>query len=195
MIPSVYLLLLIPAAAAGYPIADLLTIYIRQSQLHPGIHSLNYPNPYIWVTPGEVPSAVHTAALLLGASIIFGSSWWMWRQTRLLHTLPVPMMVFATFVCGFLVPFALPSMHERYMYPAEALTAAMIALYPRRTWLWALIPMASTLTYTRVLLRLDDTLMVEIATIIMCIALPAILFVFYKSVKSAYAHSFKTIQS
>ncbi|HTI30837.1 MAG TPA: hypothetical protein VL405_01805 [Sphingomonas sp.] len=138
--PAVYLAALLPAALAGWPLADLLTIYLRQTSELKAM-SLNAPN--LWMLlPATSPAASFVGVALAGAAALGlvvmarvrrpqGSDW-------LTYTL----------AASIALPMFLPRMHERYFFLADVLAlAAALTLRSWRGWLTAsLVITASALS-------------------------------------------------
>lgn len=106
--PMIYMLAVAPAWLAGWPLSDLLTIYIKQaSEPFEG----NAPN--IWAIPvalgftGPFDAGYVLGVLLAGGMIFLAAQQGANPQIALL--------------CVIALPFVLPKMHERYFYLADVL--------------------------------------------------------------------------
>jgi Gpi18-like mannosyltransferase len=112
----VYVLAIIPAWMAGWPLWDLLMIYLRQAQWQPGggyfiSNSASWWTIYGWVAPeyalktfwvGFLSTAVATIAYCL-----------------LMPNLSGPRLVAAAALSAGFVPFLLPGMHDRFFILAD----------------------------------------------------------------------------
>jgi Gpi18-like mannosyltransferase len=148
--PAVTLATLAPAALAGWPIADLLTIYLRQAGSYPQL-SLDAPNLGELVRalagPSAVPFGIAYAAAV-GASA--GYVGWGWRRLPLGAAAVGPAALSVMIVAGLL-----PMMHERYFFAADvfALAAALI----RRDRIgWAVAALVETGSVLALLAYLTD---------------------------------------
>ncbi|WP_216213072.1 hypothetical protein [Amycolatopsis aidingensis] len=129
-IPAVYLLLDVPALLFGASAAKLLTVYVSATDVW---QQLTMNAPSVWqFFRGEqgleimrLPGVLFTGALVLALCLLVLLSRVELTEARivLLGALSVV-----------LVPYALPSMHERYFYLADVLTVILACYLPRRTW-------------------------------------------------------------
>ena len=120
---------MLPAVAAGRPVADLPRIYTGQVAFFDDL-TLNAPNLYQWVRipPGGLAATLAFAAVVIGAVML-----WLARQDAGARD---DLMVRAVVLLLLLVPFVLPRMHERYTFPADVLAVAY-AVVVRHGWLVA----------------------------------------------------------
>jgi Gpi18-like mannosyltransferase len=123
--PLTYLAMMVPAALAGRPWSELLTIYLGQARLKHDL-SLNAPN-FWWFTRGHgwYPVAVWIGLALGGVVGLFITK----RSTRL-NRVPVAILLTAT-VCAALMPAVLPKMTSRYFFVAELLSIGLTFVRPR----------------------------------------------------------------
>ena len=141
VIPLIYAALMIPAALAGRPWAELLTIYWQQARGF-GELSLFAPNPW-WFAEnwhllpsrggayaGIVMGTVAGLAIALSALKLEKSS---------AHNLLVAALSAAA------MPYVLPRMHDRYFFIADLLSLAVAFVYPRY-WLAAVLFQIGSLT-------------------------------------------------
>lgn len=141
--PATAFATLLPAWAAGWPITDLLTIYIRQTG-HFDLLSLNAPNPWIIVQalPGihDLPSQGLAMAIAIGGSAAY-IAWLASRRIGREVILPVALLA------PLLVVGTLPRMHERYFFLADILAFALaMTMRNRASWsIAALVQAGSTL--------------------------------------------------
>lgn len=129
--PAVMVALLVPAALAGWPPADLATIYLRQSQTMPGI-VFNAPN--IWSIVAGLPGA--GALPLTGIAFALtaaATAAYVAHFSR--HALAGADIVAAALLATLIVAGLLPSMHERYFFLAD-ITALVLAIVRQdaRSW-------------------------------------------------------------
>ena len=134
IVPVTYSLTLIPATLAGRPVGDLLKIYPEQAQAYPFL-TLNAPNLYQWIPNDYYAFAaplgvIFTAAITLFLLFILAQ----YPKTRdpgvLLHW---------ALLLSLLIPFYLPAMHDRYLFPADVISVIFGFYYPQ--WVW--VPLAT----------------------------------------------------
>lgn len=125
LIPATYVLMMTPAALAGRPWGELLTVYVGQAKLKHDL-SLNAPN-FWWFTRGHgwYPVAVWIG-LALGA---VGGLFIVWRSVRLDRKTISVLLIAA--VCAALMPAILPKMTSRYFIIADLLSIALAFVRPR----------------------------------------------------------------
>ena len=126
-VPLVYLAMLLPAAAIGRPWGNLLSIYLRQSNVHP-LLSMNFSNLYVWIPntyydlwPWGLVFAACVVMLLV--AIVYKSS------AKITAELMVLLATYSVIV----VPYILPKMHDRFYFPADVF-AIILAFYLPRYW-------------------------------------------------------------
>lgn len=114
LVPAVYLLAILPAFLAGRPLADLLTIYLRQTGTYTQL-SMGAPNPYAWLGSLHV-SWLTALGVALGAAAALAAVYLLCKKS----TAPSPLLLIkAAYLFTLMLPFLLPRMHERYFYPAD----------------------------------------------------------------------------
>jgi Gpi18-like mannosyltransferase len=137
LVPTVYIITCIPAVLLGSSWLDVLTIYLRQSTLFSQL-SVNAPNWYIFV-----PWEVAEPALIIGFIVAFCSlATWIIFTAADKRELTPERMVLLALISVSLTPFVLPRMHERYFYPADALSL-IVAFFNPDLWI---IPFAFQLS-------------------------------------------------
>ncbi|MEU2288613.1 glycosyltransferase 87 family protein [Streptomyces sp. NPDC013178] len=143
-VPGAYLALDVPALLLGADPWPLLTVYARQTDTYK-LLSLQAPSLYEFVSvPGET-DGVRTAGVLVAAAIVSlltGLAVWFLRRGRTgapdcgpgVPGLTDTRIVLLAACSAVVVPFLLPSMHERYFYVADVLTVITAFALPRRLW-------------------------------------------------------------
>ncbi|HEX3815004.1 MAG TPA: hypothetical protein VHX59_19395 [Mycobacteriales bacterium] len=130
VIPAVYVVLDLPAILLGASPHDLLTVYSGQTETYSQL-TLNAPNVYQYLGDGgdvhllRDVGIVVTGVLLLALMVPV--------VVRRLALTPTRIVLAAT-VSVVVVPYFLPSMHERYFYLADALVVISAFYVPRRLW-------------------------------------------------------------
>lgn len=110
--PAVYLLAIIPAWLAGWPLADLLMIYVGQVEY---THWLSTA-PNLWALPAIfAPKGSPELFLAATFATIVAVVAFVWR-------FPQRPLLAAALFSAILVPWLLPKMHERYFLLADLLS-------------------------------------------------------------------------
>jgi len=137
LVPAVYVVSCIPAVLLGSSWLDVLTIYLRQTTLFSQL-SVNAPNLYIFM-----PWEVAELALMIGFIVAFCTltAWIICTALNKREITPERMVLLALISVS-LTPFVLPRMHERYFYPADALSLVAAFFNPE---LW-FVPFAFQLS-------------------------------------------------
>lgn len=119
---------LIPAWLVGWPAADLLTIYLRQTESYPGL-ALNAPN--LWMIVDALPlfDGVPLTGLAFAAAIGTAAAY----VARLTVTpLGERRLLEAAMLAPMIVVGLLPRMHERYFFLADIIGLAIALIWPDR---------------------------------------------------------------
>jgi Gpi18-like mannosyltransferase len=147
-IPGVVLLLDVPALLAGAPLGQLLSVYGEQTSSYTAL-SLNAPSIYQFLPAGADAAVIRPIGVAVTGLVVLGLCLGVLLSRVRLTTTKVVLMGATSAV---LVPFLLPSMHERYFYLAEVLAVIAAFFLPRRLWyVPVLVQVASFLAYLHVL--------------------------------------------
>ena len=126
--PLTAALCMVPAWLAGWPAADLLTIYLRQTQWESAL-ALNAPNVWMLIqTLGGGSTAALGAAATGGA--IIASAAFVGVFARRLDTVDAEHLLRIALLCTLIVPGLLPRMHERYFFLGDVLALVLVAIRP-----------------------------------------------------------------
>lgn len=125
IIPAAYFVMMVPAALAGRPWGELLTIYVGQTDIQHEL-SLNAPNPWWFLRDIVSYKAGVIAGLLAGAAAMVLLAW---QSTRLPKTAISILLIAATSAA--VLPWVLPKMTARYFFVADLLTIALAFVRPR----------------------------------------------------------------
>ncbi|RZS44294.1 Gpi18-like mannosyltransferase [Herbihabitans rhizosphaerae] len=126
-IPGVYFMLGVPALLAGASPSALLSIYLEQADSY-GQLTMNAPNAYQFLTVDSSETLRIAGVLVTGVVVLA-----LIVAARRVELTPTRIVLAAT-VSALLVPFLLPSMHERYFYTADVLTVIAAFWLPRELW-------------------------------------------------------------
>ncbi|GGV25835.1 hypothetical protein GCM10010495_47050 [Kitasatospora herbaricolor] len=159
-VPAVYLLLDVPALLVGADLGQLLTVYSRQTGTYQSL-SMNAPSVYLLFQPGDHADAVRRAGILLTGAVVLALVAWVvlrpagrgpLRPGGWTRDLTDTQIVLLATTSVILVPFLLPSMHERYFFLADVLSVVAAFQLPGRLWyLPVLVQLASAGTYLQYL--------------------------------------------
>jgi Gpi18-like mannosyltransferase len=130
-IPAMLLIALIPAVAVGKPIKDALIIYVQQAGTYKFL-TMNAPNFYQWL-PNNYFEIFNKAGLIFAVTITIGFVVLLYVRKDKTDSSSSDVLLLATFF-ALLVPFILPTMHERYFFLADIL-ALLLAISRPKLWL------------------------------------------------------------
>ncbi len=144
IIPTVYLIALIPAIIEGRSFIDLLLIYTSETNATHCL-TLNAPNMYQWFGSGcyyneqlKQGGIIFTLALILIVSLLVLRSRQKLTPVRIIRL---------SLLFSLLLPFFLPMMHERYFYLADVLSVVYAFYVPKRFYVAIIVQLTSFLSY------------------------------------------------
>ena len=147
LIPTVYLVSCIPAVLLGTSWQTVLTLYLGQSGKYRWL-SGNAPNLYTFV-----PNGYYEPGLVIGLIVAFCTlAAWIIFTALDKRDLTRERMVLLALISVSLTPFVLPKMHDRYFYPADALSLIVAFYNPNLWFVPILFQLSSGLAYTVYLL-------------------------------------------
>lgn len=113
--PVVFLGVLVPALVVGKPFLDTISIYANQVGQYAYL-TLNAPSMFIFTTMDcDYDLFAGMGIMMAGAAIVL--LWYFaWIKREFIQDKDIMILAFLFAV---VIPFFLPSMHERYFYPAE----------------------------------------------------------------------------
>jgi Gpi18-like mannosyltransferase len=125
LIPIPYLISILPAWIAGRPILQLLMIFWNQAGTYKKL-TLNAPSGYAWFFE-EQYNLISKAGIFFAMGIcLFFVALIFFRKRQIGNR----ELILLAAVSVFLVPFFLPSMHERYFYLADVFSILLVFCYP-----------------------------------------------------------------
>lgn len=137
-------LTLVPALLAGRGLIDCLSIYLGQTGAYTEL-SLYAPSAYVFLGGGLATHRGLTAAgVLLAGALVLLLLCYLYRRRRALDN---EALLTAALLFALVMPYFLPTMHERYFYAAEALACAYLFTRPARWHAPALICVSSFLSH------------------------------------------------
>ncbi len=135
-----WLATLVPAALAGRPWRDLLTVYFSQFQAFDGLN-LNAPN--FWVNVSDVHYVVgRDVGLVVSVAATAALIVWAWRRWA---KNPTNVLLLANLSTAGLL-FVLPKMHDRYLILGNLLSLPLL-IVPGARWVFAVWQVSSLLAY------------------------------------------------
>ncbi|MGP3961853.1 glycosyltransferase 87 family protein [Nonomuraea sp. 3N208] len=153
-VPGVVLLLDVPALLAGAPLGQLLSVYAQQASSYSAL-SLNAPSIYQFLPAGADAALIRPIGVAVTGLVIVGLCLGVLLSRVQLTTAKIVLMGATSAV---LMPFLLPTMHERYFYLAEVLAVIAAFSLPRRLWyVPVLVQVASFCAYLPVLFPAADS--------------------------------------
>lgn len=114
-----YLLAMAPAALAGWPISDLLTVYLRQAQWNPTFIG-NAANP--WSLVQYVAPQVGLAWLWIGDAAAVAAAVLLIVGFRRRAETDAQWLLNLALLSALVIPFLLPKMHERFFFLGDVLS-------------------------------------------------------------------------
>jgi len=114
----VYVIAMLPAALVGWPILDLLTVYLRQAQWNPVFIS-NAANPWSLIQYAAPQAGL--AWLWIGDLAAIVAAFLLVSQFRRRPANDARWMLGLALLSALLIPYLLPKMHERFFYLADVL--------------------------------------------------------------------------
>lgn len=175
LIPMVYIVLGIPAALLGRSWASILGIYITQvGQFHS--LSMSAPNLYAFI-----PDIYYEPGVFVGMIIFFCvMAVWGWVNWRAIIKYEPPKLILMALASLVLVTFFLPKMHERYFYPVDIFSYAVVLFMPELWFVLILYQIVSGLSYSVFILNASPAL-VQVAAVISTVLM---VFILQKQLKS-----------
>jgi Gpi18-like mannosyltransferase len=151
LIPAVYIILMIPAWIAGRPIGDLLTVYFAQANQNISLE-LGFPNVYFQL-PDELFVNFYRGSLILAASMVFLFVAGIYKS-KIKMTQPILIQLALTSVV--FMPYFLPKMHDRYLYPGDAISIVFGFFFPEYFYIPILINLISFFIYEMSLFQMHN---------------------------------------
>ena len=141
--PATYLVLILPAVCAGYPMEDAVLLYFNQADTVGS--GLNYNSPSVFSLLQTVPNADFAGKIGIVAAfavVLIICILEMVIKPRSSRSLFGTALVFSI-----AIPFLLPHMHERYFFMADVITLTTVFISPGYFILPLLSQFASLLGY------------------------------------------------
>jgi Gpi18-like mannosyltransferase len=150
VVPSTFLLSLVPAWASGDPMRNLLLVYAHQTTEYSALNE-NSPSIFAFTEYHVVPAGLETFLFWTGISCAGACAVAIALAVVRARTATSARLVLLSLLCVTLVPYLLPRMHERYFYLADVLSVISVFYTPRRWYVAVMIVGASLMAYARFL--------------------------------------------
>jgi Gpi18-like mannosyltransferase len=126
--PAAFALCDVPAWFLGRPLGELASVYLGQADEFKALN-LNAPSVYAFLPVGVEQAEIRRAGTLWALALCIVLVTFLSRSAG---TLESWRLVQAATIIAIVVPFTLPSMHERYFYCADVLSVLVALRDPRR---------------------------------------------------------------
>jgi Gpi18-like mannosyltransferase len=125
--PLVYMAMMLPAWLAGWPLADLLSVYLRQAAWRPEDGSSFSGNAANWwsIFAFISPTAANRSFAVGYALATVASIAYIWHVSR--SAVSKAQLLPAAALSAAMIPWLLPAMHERFLILAEILAFCFAA--------------------------------------------------------------------
>jgi Gpi18-like mannosyltransferase len=143
VVPAVYAMASLPAVVFGRTWLEVLTIYLSRPSSGKAL-THNAPSLYVFV-PREALGFLAGPGVLIGLLVILA---WILLTFLFAARHKRPPIVLLALIAVTLTPFVLPNMHDRYFYPADALSIVLAFTLPEVWFVAALFQIISGLSYS-----------------------------------------------
>jgi Gpi18-like mannosyltransferase len=134
LVPTAYLLMMVPAAIAGRPWGELVTIYVDQFDFFSKL-AIEAPNP--WKIIGALELIDYRTGVFIGFAAAAVTTLTIAISALRLQAGARTILLVAALSAA-LMPYLLPKMHDRYFFVADVMTLTLAFVNPR---LWATFPL------------------------------------------------------
>ena len=177
LIPSIFLLALIPAWVIGRPWQELTTIYFNQGNTYQNL-TKNAPNLYQWISDDYysivVPIGLIFTILLIGLISLAVTT------SKVDLSKNKALIIELSLISSLIMPYFLPKMHERYFFIADVLSIVFTFYFPKYWFVPLLIISTSLLSYIPFLLG-RSIVSFYVLSLILAILIIVVLYHFKKS--------------
>lgn len=147
LIPTIYLMAVLPAWFVGKPFNELFFVYFNQANYYKEL-TKNAPNIYQWI-----PNSLYDAFLLIGFVLtLFMVSLVLFRVYKSKVKIDQERMIQLALISLLIIPYFLPKMHERYFFPADIVSIIFGFYFPNYVWVPIVVETASFFSYAPYLL-------------------------------------------
>lgn len=146
IVPLVYIVSATPTVFLGRSWESVLKIYFSQASSGKAL-SRNAPNPYIFFSRSNYDVYIRPS-LIAGQMIILA---WVGFTQRRIKKFDSRLIILLALISVSLSPFVLPKMHDRYFYPADAISIVLGFWMPEMWFIPLFFQLTSGLSYARFL--------------------------------------------
>ena len=144
--PAAYVLTCVPALLLGKPLADILSVYVGQTQEGAGSLNYNSASVYSFLPYGaQVDERSYALAGIIAAFLLVLVLLAVLLRFR--KQISDTALLTAGILLAAGVPFLLPYMHDRYFFLADVLTVAAVYILPERLPAAVMVQLASLSAY------------------------------------------------
>lgn len=146
LFPAAYALICVPALLLGKPLADILSVYVGQTQEGAGSLNYNSASVYSFLPYGaQVDERSYALAGIIAAFLLVLVLLAVLLRFR--KRISDTALLTAGILLATGVPFLLPYMHDRYFFLADVLTVAAVCILPERLPAAVMVQLASLSAY------------------------------------------------
>ncbi len=142
IIPTSYLITILPSAFAGRSLLDLLFVYWHQAHTYQ-VLTANAPNLYQWLPNEHYHMFVRAG---IGFSLMM-VSFYIFIAYKSEKIITEEMLIKLSLVLTLIVPFFTPKMHERYFFPADLISIVYAFYFPKYFYFPIAIGLVSFFSY------------------------------------------------
>jgi len=143
LIPAVYALAAWPAVALGRTWLEIVETYLSRPSAGKAL-THNAASAYVFA-PQSAISVLAGPGILLAVLAVLAWIVFTWRRTERTDRSAILLLALISVT---LTPFVLPNMHDRYFYPADALSIALAFYLPELWFIPILFQLISGLSYS-----------------------------------------------
>ncbi len=141
IIPVCYIVFILPNALLGRPLTDLFMIYVHQTSTYNTQLTLYAPNLYQWFSNDQI---FLYAGVTLSLSVVLLVFYLLFvNKVRVTKEIIIKLSLLFLLI----IPFTLPSMHERYFFPADVFSIAYAFYFPAYFIVAILVQLGSFFSY------------------------------------------------
>ncbi|MDJ0950174.1 MAG: glycosyltransferase 87 family protein [Alphaproteobacteria bacterium] len=148
LVPLVYIVMMLPAAVAGRPMLELLTVYFTQFGFESRL-SMNAPNIYHFVQ--RLTPINYQAGVMVGLCVSFVAGLAISVSAFRIGTVSKELKLLLLVITVVLMPYVLPKMHDRYFFPADVFAYLLMFVVPRLWPIAVALQLSSLLAYSKFL--------------------------------------------
>lgn len=161
LIPLIYIVISLPTVLLGRDSVEVLSVYFHQTETYKYLN-MNAPNLYFLIS-NDYYQSVYKYGLITSVICFFV---WIIYTTKLQFSHYTEQLVISALASVSLAPMLLPMMHERYFYPADAISLLVAFFIPRLWFLPLIFQLTSFLAYSRWLLGFWHNKVFAVASIL-----------------------------